>query len=352
MPDSSTMKPKIVPIVVMLAAVTGVAGGWLYFRNQGISNDRVFVSGNIEATEVDLSFRIAGQIMRLDLEEGTRVKKNAPVAELDTDTLEAQRASAKAEIAGLRAALDELEEGTRKEQIAQAKAIYKAAESKLKNAKDEYDRYEPLFKEGAVSASTFDTRVTILKTATEDYNNAKERLLELERGPREEQIRAARARWEKAKWELKRIELDIEHSLLTSPVSGVVLIKANEIGEVVLPGATVATVAAIDEVWLKGYVGESYLGKIKYGQKAEITTDSYPGKVYVGTVTFISSRAEFTPKNVQTKQERVKQVYRVKITIPNPHEELKIGMPAEGYILIGGSAASEEKRGNGKKPSS
>lgn len=133
-------------------------------------------------------------------------------------------------------------------------------------------------------------------------------------------------------WELKRIDLDIEHSALTTPVSGAVLVKAAELGEVVLPGAPVATVAAIDEVWLKGYVGEKDLGRVKLGQKAEITTDSFPGKIYHGVVTFISPRAEFTPKNVQTREERIKQVYRVKITILNREQELKIGMPAEGYI--------------------
>jgi len=112
-----------------------------------------------------------------------------------------------------------------------------------------------------------------------------------------------------------------------------VLVKSNESGEVVLPGATVATVGKLDEVWLKGYVAESDLGRVKLGQKVEVTTDTYPDKKYVGTVTFISPRAEFTPKNVQTREERVKQVYRVKVTIPNPLHELKIGMPAEGYIL-------------------
>ena len=99
-----------------------------------------------------------------------------------------------------------------------------------------------------------------------------------------------------------------------------------------LPGAPVATVAAIDEVWLKGYVGEKDLGRVKLGQKAEITTDTFPGKIYPGVVTFISPRAEFTPKNVQTREERIKQVYKVKITILNREQELKIGMPAEGYI--------------------
>ena len=212
--------------------------------------------------------------------------------------------------------------------------MHKSAQSRLKNAQAEYDRYVPLLKEKAISASTFDTKETALRVATEEFNNAAERLKQLEKGPREQEIRAGRARLERAEFDLKRIELDIEHSILQTPVSAVVLVKSNELGEVVLPGATVATVAAIDEVWLKGYVGEQNLGKIKLGQKAEITTDTYPNKVYPGVVTFISSRAEFTPKNVQTKEERVKQVYRVKITIKNPNQELKIGMPAEGYILV------------------
>ena len=255
------------------------------------------------------------------------------IATLDTDTLEALQHGAQADLDANRAVLDQLEEGTRKEQIEALRALYKAAESRMKNATDEFNRYVPLYREGAISKSTYDSREMALRVATEEYNNALERLREAESGPREQEIRAAREKWERAKWELARIKLDIEHSMLTTPVTGVVLVKANELGEVVLPGATVATVAEIDEVWLKGYVGESDLCIVKLGQSAEVTTDTFPGKVYKGIVTFISSRAEFTPKNVQTKEERVKQVYRVKITIPNPDQELKIGMPSEGYII-------------------
>ena len=136
---------------------------------------------------------------------------------------------------------------------------------------------------------------------------------------------------------------------MITPINGVVLIKSNYEGEVVLPGATVVTVAGIDEVWLKGYVSEGYLGKVKLGQDVEVVTDSYPHKKYPGRVTFVSSRAEFTPKNVQTREERVKQVYRIKVTIPNSKQELKIGMPAEGYILTNESAsdvASDSKKTN------
>jgi HlyD family secretion protein len=342
------MNKKIIGGVILLILALSSAAGWLYWRNSRNDDGKVFVSGNIEAIEVDLSFRIAGQIKSLPIQEGDRVSKDQVIAELDTDTLEALRGAARSEIASAQAVLDELEEGTRKETIEQTRAQFKAAESRLKNATDEYERYLALFKEGAISASSYDAKDTTLRVATEEYNNARQRLTEMETGPREQQIRAARARLERSKWELNRIELDIEHSVLRTPVSGAVLVKANELGEVVLPGATVATVAAIDEVWLKGYIGERDLGAVKLGQKAEITTDSYAGKVYPGIVTFISSRAEFTPKNVQTREERVKQVYRVKITIQNTRQELKIGMPAEGWILLEKEAPKKGERNLGR----
>jgi HlyD family secretion protein len=327
-------KKKIILLVaVVILFVVGLAV-WFYFRNGKDMEGKIFISGNIEATEIDLSFRLSGQIVSLPIEEGDRLKKNQVVSKLDIDTLLAQKGAAEADLANARAVLDQLEEGTRVEEIAQARAQWKSAESRLKFARDEYQRYVGLFKEGAVSASNFDTRDNSYKVALEDYNNATQRLKELETGPREQEVRAARARWEGAQWNLEKIKLDIEHSTLETPVSAVVLVKAAELGEVTLPGATVATVATIDEVWLKGYVNEMDLGKVKLGQKAEITTDTFPGKIYPGVVTFISSRAEFTPKNVQTREERVKQVYRTKVTIQNPDQELKIGMPAEGYILI------------------
>jgi HlyD family secretion protein len=335
--SSEIHMPKKLAVAILSILVLATFTYVKYIRNPPDPKDKIFVSGNIETTEVDLSFRIAGQIKTLPIEEGDRVKQGQVIATLDTDTLVALQGASESEIRNAKAVLDELEEGYRVEQIEAARASAKAAESRMKNAQDEYDRYMPLYKEKAISASTFDSKATALKVAIEDYNNAAQRLEELVKGPREQQIRAGRARLEQASWNLKKIQLDIEHSTLACPVSGVVLIKANEIGEVILPGATVATVAAVDEVWLKGYVAEDKLGQVKLGQKAEITTDTYPGKIYPGTVTFISSRAEFTPKNVQTREERVKQVYRVKITIKNPEQELKIGMPAEGYILIDGS---------------
>jgi HlyD family secretion protein len=328
------MKKKIIPIALVLVAAAATLTWWTHFRNSGEDPDLIFVSGNIEATEVDLAFRIGGQIELFPLEEGDRVKAGEPVAELDTDTLKALRGAARAAIAAAKAQLDELEKGPRVEEIEMARARLKAAKSRLKNAKSEYDRHKPLYNGGAISASTIDAREMALRVARAELDSAAERLRELEAGTREEKKRAARATLERARWELKKIELDIEHSVVCSPINGVVMLKSNEVGEVVLPGATIGTVARVDEVWLKGYVGEKYLGKLKLGQEVEVTTDSFPGKIHRGRVTFISPKAEFTPKNVQTLEERIKQVYRVKVTIPNPDRELKIGMPAEGYILL------------------
>ena len=179
------MKKKIiVPAVLVTVAVISVAW-WLQFGRTESSNSKVFISGNIEATEVDLSFRIGGQITRLPIEEGDRVEAGKMVAELDRRTLLAQKGAAEAEIANARAVLDELEAGTRTEVIEAARAATKAEESRMINARAEYERYLPLLKEGAVSRSIFDAREMTYRVATEDYNNAKERLIELEAGPRE-----------------------------------------------------------------------------------------------------------------------------------------------------------------------
>ena len=133
---------------------------------------------------------------------------------------------------------------------------------------------------------------------------------------------------------LALIDSQLSDTIATSPVDGVVLMKAADVGEVLAPGTTVVTVGDIDHPWLRGYVNETDLGKVKLGSKARVTTDSYPGKVYDGRVTFISSEAEFTPKQIQTEQERVKLVYRIKIEVENPRHELKSNMPADAQIVL------------------
>jgi HlyD family secretion protein len=154
----------------------------------------------------------------------------------------------------------------------------------------------------------------------------------VEEGPRQEDIDQARAKVQQAEASLKLAETELGYATIKSPLDGVVLSKNIERGEYVAPGTPVVTVADMVNVWLRAYVDETDLTRIKLGRLAEVTTDSFPGKVYKGRVSFISEEAEFTPKTVQTEKERVKLVYRIKIDIQNPDMELKAGMPADATI--------------------
>jgi HlyD family secretion protein len=151
---------------------------------------------------------------------------------------------------------------------------------------------------------------------------------------REQELNTRRAEAARSKASVALIDTQLADTAAVSPVDGVVLVKAADVGEVLAPGTTVMTIGDIDHPWLRGYVNETDLGRVKIGSKVQVTTDSYKGKIYNGRVTFISSEAEFTPKQIQTQQERVKLVYRVKIDVENPNHELKSNMPADGEIVL------------------
>jgi HlyD family secretion protein len=165
------------------------------------------------------------------------------------------------------------------------------------------------------------------KEAMEHYDLVKE-------GPRKEDIDALKASLEQAKALLNLREVQLGYATVTSPVSGVVLVKNIEPGEMVSAGTPVVTIADLNDVWLKAYISETDLGRVKYNQRVKVKTDTYPDKIYWGRISFISSEAEFTPKNIQTHEERVKLVYRIKVTLENPQMELKPGMPADGEIIF------------------
>jgi HlyD family secretion protein len=151
---------------------------------------------------------------------------------------------------------------------------------------------------------------------------------------REQEIPLRQAEIERAKANLAVIDSQLADTIAASPVDGVVLVKAADVGEVLAAGTTVVTIGDIEHPWLRAYINETDLGRIKLGTKAKITTDSYPGKEYEGRISFIASEAEFTPKQIQTKEERVKLVYRIKIDLANPHHELKSNMPADAVINL------------------
>ncbi len=385
------------PIIIILAlAAVGVAA-WVYHEKGKTPDDRIVVSGNIELTEVNIAFKTAGRLIERTVDEGDAVKKGQVIARLDRDQLVAQRqreaaglASAESQLAQAETALEwekatlagdveqrrgdvaanearlaELQNGARPQEKLDAQAAVDSAQSEVDRSKKDWDRAQTLFKDDDISAAQFDQYRNRWESATAALRSAKERQALVLLGPRAEVIQAQQAALERSRGALKMAEANTlemkrrEEELATrraaiaqsraslavidsqladtvemSPVDGVVLVKSADIGEVLASGTSVVTVGDIDHPWLRGYVNETDLGRVRLGCKVKVTTDSYPGKVYAGRVTFIAAEAEFTPKQIQTAEERVKLVYRVKIEMDNPRHELKSNMPADAEIVL------------------
>jgi HlyD family secretion protein len=395
MNEMASMKKRIlVLLLVLLLAGAAVYA----LRGIGKTPDnRIVVSGNIELTEVNIAFKTAGRLIERNVDEGDAVKKGQIVARLDRDQLVAQRdretaglesaasqlaqaqtsveweratlaadiETRKADLAAAEARLAELRSGSRPQEKLDARAAVDSAAAEVERAKKDWDRAQTLYKNDDISTAQFDQYRSRWQSAEALLRQAKEREALVLAGPRIEQIDAQQAQVERARGALKMaqanalemerrkqemttrraemarskagmalIDSQLSDTVAVSPVDGVVLVKAADVGEVLAPGTSVVTVGDIEHPWLRGYINETDLGKVKLGSKAKVTTDSYKGRVYDGRVTFISSEAEFTPKQIQTQQERVKLVYRIKIELDNPRRELKSNMPADAEILL------------------
>ncbi|MEW6740789.1 MAG: HlyD family secretion protein [Nitrospirota bacterium] len=326
------MKKKllIAGIIVLIGVAVFLISRFGGKQEQGV----LTVSGNVEVTEVNMGFKTSGRVVELLVEEGQKVKKGDKLAILDSAEVESQVAQHRAYLNETITRLQELKAGSRPQEIEQATANVKYAEAELIKAKKDHERAEVLYKNGAISAQQMDTAKKVYDTATSQHKKALEALSLVKEGPRKEEIRAAENRVRQAEAALKASEERLKDTILYAPVSGVIMRKNIELGETVAPGIPVYTIGDLENPWIKVYVKEDRLGLVKLGQKAEITTDSYPGKKYEGAVTYISSEAEFTPKNVQTQEERVKLVFGVKVSVKNINDELKPGMPADVRIML------------------
>jgi HlyD family secretion protein len=389
------MKKKIIPVLILavVAAAIFAARSWLRKDNGGL----VRVSGNIELTEVNLSFKLAGRLAERAVDEGDRVKKGMIVARLDkeqllrqsdraraavesadslrmqqsstidlqAETLEAQIQQRAAEVKAAQSRLSELLAGSRAQEKQQARAAVERAQTEYQRSANDWKRAQTLFKNEDISAADYDQYRTRFETAEAQRKTAREQLSLVLEGPRQEDIQTARAQLAQSqaafrmaqaqRIELKRrrqemgmriadvaqrkadvavLNTQLADSDIASPIDGVVLVKSGEPGEVLAAGTTVLTVGDIEHPWLRAYIGERDLGRVKLGDKAKVTTDSFPGKTYWGRVSFISAEAEFTPKQIQTTEERVKLMYRIKIELENPRGELKSNMPADAEILV------------------
>ncbi len=294
----------------------------------------LLLSGNIEVTDAQLGFKIPGRVAERAVSEGGRVTAGQLIARLDDAEQKEQLALRRAEQSAAEAALAELEAGSRPQEIAAAEATLHSAEAERDRARLDFTRQQELLGKEAISNREFEAAQAQLKVADARAAEAGERLKLVQAGPRTETINQARARVEQARASVALAGTQLENTRLVSPLTGVVLSHNVEPGEFVSAGTPVATVADIAHMWVRAYVNQTDLGRVHLGQKVAVHTDTFPDKTYDGTVSFISAEAEFTPKTVQTPKERVKLVFRLKVDVANPNDELKSGMPADVVIPV------------------
>jgi HlyD family secretion protein len=389
------MRKRIVIILALVAVA--VAGVYTYRGANKTPENRIVVSGNIELTEVNIAFKTAGKLIERTVDEGDSVRKGQVIARLDRDQLIAQRErevagleSAESQLAQAKTSLEwekdtlaadieqrtadlasnearfaELRNGARPQEKLDAQAAVDSAQSEVERSRKDWDRAQVLHRDDDISTAQFDQYRNRWETAVAALNSAKERQALVLAGPRVEVINAQQAMVERMRGALKMaqanalemkrreqelttraaeiarsrasialIDSQLADTIATSPVDGVVLVKSADPGEVLSAGTTVVTIGDIEHPWLRGYIDETDLGRVKLGSLVHVTTDSYKRKSYTGHVSFISSEAEFTPKQIQTQQERVKLVYRIKIDLDNSSRELKSNMPADGEIVL------------------
>lgn len=397
---------RIILFVVVIAALA--IGGMYLFRwmDQGPTGG-VQISGNIELTEVKIAFKTSGRLIELTVDEGDTVRRGMVIARLDAEQLRRQRereeatlkvahsqveqlrtaieyqkatleGEIEARMAELRHAevrLQELLAGARSQEIESARAAVDAARTEADRASKDWERAQTLYKNSDISTAQFDQFRTRYEHTRAALQQAEQQHALLVEGPRKEDIEAARAQVARAqaavrvaqatRLDVKRrqqelgarsaeveremaqiavIDSQLKDMEVISPIDGVVLVKSAEVGETLSAGTPVVTIGDIDHPWLRGYINEQDLGRVKLGSRVRVTTDSFPGKVYPGRVSFISAQAEFTPKQIQTTEERVKLVYRIKVDIPNPNQELKSNMPADGVIVVNGGSPNPPRQ--------
>jgi len=381
------MKDKRKATIAGAAALAGTAVVVYLLLARSSGAEVIHLSGNIEVTDAELSFKLPGRVEARLVDEGEQVTRGQVVARLDSAELAQEVALRKAEVQAAEAALAELVAGSRPEEVAQAQAaaeqakaryaemqagsrpqelaaaeaVVRRAQAETERARLDAERYAALYKKEIVSAQQNDAARTAYETAQARQREAEEQLKLVKEGPRREQVEQARAAWlqtrerytltekgprvetiqqararlQQSREALALAQTRLGYATLEAPLAGVVLSKNVEPGEFVAAGTPIVTVGNLEDVWVRAYINETDLGRVKVGQRVRVKADTYPGKVYEGRVSFIASEAEFTPKTVQTQKERVKLVYRVKVNIRNPRMELKPGMPADAEILLG-----------------
>jgi membrane fusion protein YbhG len=317
---------KTLTIIIILFSLLSCGDG-----NNGT---RIEASGNIVSTNVVVSSKVNGEVMKIIKDEGEKISAGDTVLIIDPETYNLRLAEAIAVMEGAQAKYDLLKTGAREEDIKQAEELVKQANINFDLAKNDFERMGNLYDSKSITQKQYEDSKARYDIALAQLKSAQENLKKISNLARPEELKQAEANLNRAVANVNLIKKSINDCYVTSPSNGFMVKKFVEKGETVNAMSSLFQVSDLSKVDIVIYVSENELGKVKLNQSAEITTDSYPDKKYPGRVSYISPNAEFTPKNIQTKEERTKLVFAVKIKINNPEFELKDGMPADAVIIL------------------
>jgi HlyD family secretion protein len=320
----------MIGIGVAIVALVGFGWWWLHRPSQ---NGALVLQGNVEVRQVNLGFKVAGRIKTLLVDEGATVREGQHLAELDKVYFEDTIRQLKAQRDQLKANLDKLEAGNRPEEIAQAEAMVAEREATLTNATVTLERAEALLKTNTGTRKAYDDALAAHRQVVAQLNSARQGLKLMKAGWRKEDIEAARAQLNNGEAALQIAERQLADADLVAPNSGTILTRVREAGAIVNAGETVFVLSLTSPVWIRTYVSEVDLGRVKPGQQVQVITDTPGLPSLPGQIGFISTTAEFTPKTVETRELRTALVYRIRIVVEDPAGVLRQGMPVAVTVL-------------------
>jgi HlyD family secretion protein len=329
-------------IPLISVAILGTSGAaWFFSNHRAVSSDELTLYGNVDIRQVQLAFNGSERIATMQVREGEPVKKGQLLATLDTVRLAGNVDLQQAQLASQRQVVSRLEAGSRPEEISKAQADVEAARVDAENAESNYQRMKTLAEQHFISTQQADDAHAKSDAAQAKYAALQETLKLVQQGPRKEDIAAARAMLKASQAALDVARKALADASLYAPDSGIVQERILEPGDMASPQRPVYTLALTDPMWVRAYVQGLDLGKLQQGMRAEVSTDSFPGKKYRAWVGYISPTAEFTPKAVETTEVRSSLVYQVRIFVCNPQGELRMGMPATVTVRLGQPAARD-----------
>jgi HlyD family secretion protein len=332
-------KRRFAILIVLLLALAAGVYTWFRLQPSKVGNT-LTLYGNIDIREVQPTFNSSGHVTAILVQEGAAVKRGELLATLDDTRYAAKLAYAKAQMQNQKQVLDRLLAGSRPEEIAQAKATMDALRATLLNDEANYRRYARLATADLASIQQRDNAKAQLDATHQQYEAAKQAYILAVKGPREEDIAAARAAYEASVAAVKLAQREFDDTKLYAAANGIVENRILEPGDMASPDTPVFTIALPSPLWVRAYVPETEVGRVQLGMPATISTDSYPGRIYHGWIGYLSPTSEFTPKRVETPVLRTKLVYQLRIYVCDARDELRLGMPATVHIDLNQAAAT------------